>query len=96
MYAKSFQLYLTHCDHTDYSLPGSSVHGIPQARILEWPYPPLGDLPDPGIELCLLTSPVLAGGFFATSTTREACKYHRWHHKTPKRKQRQNVLAHKS
>ena len=36
MYAKSFQLYLTHCDHTDYSLPGSSVHGIPQARILEW------------------------------------------------------------
>ena len=24
------------CDPTDYSPPGSSVHGIPQARILEW------------------------------------------------------------
>ena len=24
------------CDPMDYSLPGSSVHGIPQARILEW------------------------------------------------------------
>ena len=24
------------CDFTDYSLPGSSVHGILQARILEW------------------------------------------------------------
>ena len=26
----------TLCDPTDCSLPGSSVHGIPQARILEW------------------------------------------------------------
>ena len=24
------------CNPMDYSLPGSSVHGIPQARILEW------------------------------------------------------------
>ena len=24
------------CDHMDYSLHGSSVHGILQARILEW------------------------------------------------------------
>ena len=24
------------CHNTDYSLPGSSVHGILQARILEW------------------------------------------------------------
>ena len=24
------------CDPIDYSLPGSSVHGILQARILEW------------------------------------------------------------
>ena len=28
--------YLTLCDPTDYSPPGSSVHGLPQARILEW------------------------------------------------------------
>ena len=27
---------LTLCDPRDYSLPGSSVHGISQARILEW------------------------------------------------------------
>ena len=32
-------------------MPGSSVHGISQARILEWlPFPAPGDLPDPGIE----------------------------------------------
>ena len=30
------QLYPTFCDPMDYSLPGSSVHGIFQARILEW------------------------------------------------------------
>ena len=30
------QLCLTPCSPMDYSLPGSSVHGILQARILEW------------------------------------------------------------
>ena len=30
------QLYLTLCDPMDCSPPGSSVHGILQARILEW------------------------------------------------------------
>ena len=35
----------------DCSPPGSSVHGILQARILEWiAFPSPGDLPDPGIE----------------------------------------------
>ena len=35
----------------DGSLPGSSVHGILQARILEWvAVLSPGDLPDPGIE----------------------------------------------
>ena len=34
--AKSLQSYLTLCDPTDRSLPGSSVHGILQARTLEW------------------------------------------------------------
>ena len=35
----------------DCSPPGSSVHGILQARILEWvAIPSPGDLPDPGIE----------------------------------------------
>ena len=30
------QLCLTLCDPMDCSLPGSSVHGLLQARILEW------------------------------------------------------------
>ena len=39
------------CDPMDCSPPGSSVHGIFQARILEWlPFASLGDLPDPGME----------------------------------------------
>ena len=29
------------------------------------PFPPLGDLPDPGIEAASLASPTLAGGFFS-------------------------------
>ena len=44
-----------------YSLPGSSVHKILQAGILEWvAIPPPGALPDPGIEPASLTSPALA------------------------------------
>ena len=43
----------------NYNPPGSFVHGIFQARILEWfAIPPPGDLPDPGTKpkgfLCLL------------------------------------------
>ena len=34
--AKSLQLCLTLCDPIDDSLPGSSIPGILQARILEW------------------------------------------------------------
>ena len=34
--AKSLQSSPTLCDSVDYSLPGSSVHRILQARILEW------------------------------------------------------------
>ena len=45
------QSCLTLCDPMDYSPPGSSVHGILQARILEWvPFPSPGDLPNPGIK----------------------------------------------
>ena len=35
----------------DCNPPGSSVHGISQARMLEKSVPSPGDLPDPGIEL---------------------------------------------
>ena len=42
------------CNPLDCNLLGSSVHGILQARILEWvaiqPFPSPGDLPNPGIE----------------------------------------------
>ena len=52
------------CDPMDCSLPGFSVHGILQARTLEWvPFPSPGDLFNPGIELA---SPALADGFFTT------------------------------
>ena len=41
----------TLCHPMDCSLPGFSVHGIFQARILSGlPFPSPGDLPDPGIE----------------------------------------------
>ena len=71
------QLCLTLCQPMDCSLPGSSVHGILQARILEntgyWNgllCPPSGDLPDPGIEPA---SPALGGRFFTTEPPRKPC-----------------------
>ena len=51
MCVKSFQLCLTLCDPMDCSLPGSPVHGILKARILELvALPSLRDLPYPGIK----------------------------------------------
>ena len=59
----------TLCDPMDCSSPGSSVHGILQARILEGlPFPSPGDLLDPGIEP---RSPTLGGGFFITEPPRK-------------------------
>ena len=37
------------------------------------PFPPAGDLPNPGIEPKSLASPTLAGRFFTTSAIWEAC-----------------------
>ena len=55
------------CDSMDCSLPGSSVHGISQARILECvAISSSRDLLDPGIELTFLVSPALTGRFFTT------------------------------
>ena len=56
----------TLCDPTDCSLPGSSVRGVLQARILELPFPSPGDLPDPEIEPGSPVSPALEGGFSTT------------------------------
>ena len=68
-----------------YSLLGFSVHGrIPDknSRQEHWsglPFPPAGDLPDPGTEPAAPTSSELAGGFSATSAT---CKAPNWFYKT--------------
>ena len=57
------QLCPTLCEPMDCSSPGSSAHGILQARILEWVAIPfsLGELPNPGIEFRSL---YIIGGFF--------------------------------
>ena len=48
------QSCLTRFNPMDCSPPGSSVHGVLQARILEWVAMPLpGDLRNPGIEPAL-------------------------------------------
>ena len=46
------QSYPTLCNPMDCSLPGSSIHGLFQARILEWVAISFsrGGLPNPGIE----------------------------------------------
>ena len=51
--AQSLHSGLMLCDPVDCSPPGSSVHGILQARVLEWVaiFPSPGDLSNPGIEL---------------------------------------------
>ena len=61
------------CNPMDCSPPGSSVHEILQARILEWVAMPFSrDHPDPGFKPTSPTSPALTGGFFTPSTTWEA------------------------
>ena len=88
MHVKSVQSCLTLRNPMDCSPPGSSVHGVLQAKNtgvgchahLQ------GYLPNPRIESASLTSPALAGRFFTTSTTWEApskgnysfaCSYHK-------------------
>ena len=69
---KSLLLCLTLCDSMDYSTPVSFIL-LPMgfSRQEYWsglPFPPLGDLPDPGIKPVSLASPVLADRFFGTET----------------------------
>ena len=58
------------CHTMDCSLPGSSVHGIFQARIVEWVATSYSKssshFPQPGIEPASPVSPALAGRFFTT------------------------------
>ena len=68
--AKSLRSCPPLCDSLDSCLPGSSVHGILQARY--WcglPCPPPGHLPHPGIKPASLMSPALADRFFTLSIT---------------------------
>ena len=78
MYAKLLQSCLTLCNPVDYSLSGSCVHGISQARILEWvatsfsrgsSRPRDRTWVSPALQADSLPSPVLPGGFFTTSAT---------------------------
>ena len=69
--AKSLQSCPTLCDPMDCSPPGSSVHGILQARILKWVARPFSrGSSRPRIEPRSHYVSCTAGGFIATSATR--------------------------
>ena len=71
--AKSLQSCLILCGPIHCSPPGSSVHGILQAGILEWvAMPSSRGSSHLGIEPTSLMSPAWEGRFFTTSTTWEA------------------------
>ena len=69
MHAKSLQSCLTLWDHMDFRPPGSSVHGILQARILEWAAMPSSrgsSRPRGRTRVSCI-----AGGFFTTEPTKK-------------------------
>ena len=79
------QLCPTLCDPIDYSLPGSSVHGILRQEYWSgFPLPPPGDLPNTGMEP---VSPEMAGRFFTTEPPGKPKKRHT-SPKIPERKTR--------
>ena len=59
------------CEPMDCSLPGSSVHRISQARILEWVAISSSRGFDPGIKPTPLGLPALASGFSTSGATRK-------------------------
>ena len=60
------------------SPPGSSVHGVFQEEYWrQLPFPPPGDLSNPGIEPESLGSHALAGGFFTTEPPERPLLSHR-------------------
>ena len=73
MRAKSLQSCPTLCHPMDCSLPGSSVHGILQARILDWVALPSSReiFPTQGSHPCLFCL-LLGRQFFTTGPTWEA------------------------
>ena len=78
LFAESLQLCLTLCNTMDGGPPGSSVHRVLQARVLEWVAvsSSRGSSQEANPRVM---SPALADGFFTTSATWEAriclCKH---------------------
>ena len=70
VHAKLLQLCLTLCDSMDCSLPGSSVYGILQARILEWVAMPSFRGSSQSRDWIQVSC--IAGGFFTFWANREA------------------------
>ena len=73
---------LSHVAMSDFAAPWTVDHRAPLPMEFSgqeyWsglPFPPPGDLPDPGIEAVSLESSALAGGFFTISATCIIKKY---------------------
>ena len=73
MCAKSLRSCLTLCDPVDCNPPGSSVHGIRQARILEWVAVPSSRGSSRPRDQTHISSVSCLGGFLTTSATWEGC-----------------------
>jgi len=57
----------------DCSLSGSSIYGIPQARILEWiAMPSSRGTSQPRVQTCISCGSFIAGGSFTTELPGEA------------------------
>ena len=68
------------CDPMDHSLPGSSVHGIFQARILEWvAMPSFSGSSPPREQTCISSASCTAGEFF-TAEPQGKLQDYREHH----------------
>ena len=63
------QSCLTLCDRMDCSLPGSSVHGILQARTLKWVAIPFSRERQLQVEICLCFLPVCIQLFLTACPT---------------------------
>ena len=83
MYVNVYMYLLNHFSHLWlFAAPRTVAHQTPlsiefskQEYRRGLPFPPLGDLPDPGSELSSPASPALAGRFFTTTATWEAHMY---------------------
>ena len=78
MLAQSLQSCPTLCDPMNCSPPGSSVHGILQARMLQWEAMPVSRGSSwPRDRTCVFCVSCIAAGFFYPWATREAQREHK-------------------